>query len=124
MMLEQKLTESIGYCNADTALRDAINEAILGRPATWHDGDTEIANVIIEDDESEHAYNAENIKCCIARLVSAQNPAVIWVGYYSDGAQHALDIVAVGSTVEDWAALWDADSYLPEYLHRRALADE
>ena len=127
MTVNEIVAKSAGYCCCDDELRRVIKDNVYGRGGRTidmlNDDGEVVAHVSILDDESGHAYNAENTCCAVAQITPVGGEP-IFVGYYSDGAQHVLDILDGERTVEEWAAEWDSDGLLPEYLGRQAGSEE
>jgi hypothetical protein len=115
-LLKNIVNNSVGYCKADDWLRNAITDAVLGYDSKIIIDDDIIGRVVVIEDMSEHAYNQENTICAIAQILDLNDSIVTTIAYYSDNAQHYLDIVPDNNTCEDWAREIGLDSPVAEFL--------
>ena len=128
-LLKNIVNNSVGYCKADDWLRNAITDAVLGydskiiidddiigRMASYSLKISSHYRVVVIEDMSEHAYNQENTICAIAQILDLNDSIVTTIAYYSDNAQHYLDIVPDNTTCEDWAREIGLDSPVAEFL--------
>jgi hypothetical protein len=115
-LLKNIVNNSVGYCKADDWLRNAITDAVLGYDSKIIIDDDIIGRVVVIEDMSEHAYNQENTICAIAQILDLNDSIVTTIAYYSDNAQHYLDIVPDNTTCEDWAREIGLDSPVAEFL--------
>jgi len=113
MEVQEMIERSLGWCRGDQALRTAIEAAVREGTSEWQGAIVELL-----DDRSELPWNGEATYCCLVKIDGRHV-----VGYYSDNAQHVIDVLdgvdPASATVEDWAAYFDEDSPIVEHLMSR-----
>jgi hypothetical protein len=109
-----------GFVGAGGAYPDEWREDARALLHGQHPCGRDLSYLTVIDDESEVEYNAENTTCAV--LDVACDDGIVRVGLYADGAQTVLDVLDPDERMEDWAANWDADGVVPEYLLRHCVA--
>lgn len=121
--LKSTLEAITGIQRCPFKLRDALERAALGYDARTILGGRKI-NITVLSDYSDIRYNEENTFCLTAKLTDVLSGEEVCVGYYSDNAQHVLDILDEPMTVPQWASLWDdPEGLVPSYLAEEGFDD-